>query len=43
METDEEHGVDCTEERFHWARRKLDRDAKGGRRAVGIGYYSMNI
>ena len=43
METDEEHDVDCTEEWFHLARRKFDRDAKGGRRAVGIGYYSMNI
>ena len=43
METDEEHDVDCTEEWFHLARRKFDRDVKGGRRAVRIGYYSMNI
>ena len=43
METDEEHDVDCAEEWFHLARRKFVRDAKGGRGAVGIGYYFMNI
>ena len=43
METDEEHDVDCAVEWFHFARRKFDRDAKGGRGAVGIGYYCMNI
>ena len=43
METDEEHDVDCAEEWFHLARGKFVRDAKGGRGAVGIGYYFMNI
>ena len=43
MEIDEEHDVDCAVEWFHFARRKFDRDAKGGRGAVGIGYYCMNI
>ena len=43
METDEEHDADCAVEWFHLARRKFDRDAKRERRAVGIGYYCMNI
>ena len=41
-ETDEEHDEDCVEEGFHLASVKLDRDSKGGREVVGVGYCSSN-
>ena len=41
-ETDEEHDEDCAEEGFHLASVKLDKDSKGGREAVGVGYCSSN-
>ena len=42
-ETDEEYDEDCVEEWFQLDRVKLDRDLKGGREALGVGYCSINI
>ena len=41
-ETDEEHDEDCVEEGFNIARMKFDRDGKGDREAVGMGYCTSN-
>ena len=42
-ETDEEHDEDCVDEGLQLARVKFDRDGKGGRQALVIGYCSSNI
>ena len=41
-ETDQEHDEDCVEEEFQLDRVKFERDAKGEREALGIGYCSSN-
>ena len=41
--TDEKHDQDCVKEGFQFARGHLDRDGEGGREAVGMGYYNINI
>ena len=42
-ETDEELGKDCVEEGFPLARVKLDRDGGGGRQALVMGNFNINI
>ena len=42
-ETNEEHDKDCIEEGLQLARGMFDRDGKGGRKALGMEYYSINI
>ena len=42
-ETDEEYDEDCVEEGFQLAREKLNRNGKGGRKAIGMGNCSINI
>ena len=42
-ETDDEHNEDCVDEGLQLARVKFDRDGKGGRQALVIGYCSSNI
>ena len=41
-ETDEEHDENCIDEGFQLARVKSDRDGKGGRDALVMGYCSSN-
>ena len=41
-ETDEEHDEDCIDEGFQLARVKFDKDGKGGRDALVMGYCSSN-
>ena len=41
-ETDEKDDEDCVDEGLHLARVKLDRDGKGGREALVMGYCSSN-
>ena len=42
-ETDEEYDEDCVEEGFQLVREKLNRNGKGGRKAIGMGNCSINI
>ena len=42
-ETDEEHDEDCVVEGFQLAKVKFDRNGKGGREALGMGYCSCHI
>ena len=41
-ETNEEYDDYCFEEGFHLTRVKFDRDGKGDREAVGMGYCSSD-
>ena len=42
-ETNKEYDENCVEEGFQLDRVKFDRDRKGGREALGVGYCSINI
>ena len=42
-ETDEEHGEYCFQERFQLASVKFNRDCRGDREGLRIGYCSINI
>ena len=42
-ETDEKHDEDCVEEGFQLAGVKLDQYGEGGRDALVVGNYSINI
>ena len=42
-ETDEWHDEDCVEEWFELARVKFEKDDEGGREALGVGNFSINI
>ena len=41
--TDEKHDEDCVKEVFQLAMVKCDRDVEGGREALSVGKYSINI
>ena len=41
--TDEKHDKDCVKEVFQLAMVKFDRDGEGGREALSVGKYSINI
>ena len=41
-EIDKEHDKDCVEEELQLARVKFERDGKGNRQALGIGYCGIN-
>ena len=43
MEIDEEHSEDSVEKRCPLARVKFGRDGEGGRKALGMGKFSINI
>ena len=43
MEIDEEHNEDCVEKRCHLARVKFGKDGEGGRKALDMGNFSINI
>ena len=42
-ETDEKHDEDCVEEGFQLAGVKIDKYGEGGRDALVVGNYSINI
>ena len=43
MEIDEEHNEDHVEKRCHLARVKFGKDGEGGRKALDMGNFSINI
>ena len=43
MEIDEEHNEDYVEKRCHLARVKFGKDGEGGRKALDMGNFSINI